>query len=165
MPSLARLNELANGAPKTHAELVSDARGEYLCVAEEIAYDAFEGADLTPQNLRWVALTTRENMWERYCRGHEFYEDDNEQREWSWAVVKEALQDMLPPRIFQVIRNLEDIPYVDESDDDSEDEECIECEEVTFPDGTTLFKDANGIYYDPDSQEEVEVDDKYGQLS
>jgi len=153
MPSLARLNELANGAPKTHAELVSDARGEYLCVAEEIAYDAFEGADLTPQNLRWVALTTRENMCERYCRGHEFYEDDNEQREWSWAVVKEALQDMLPPDCFETIRDLEDISY------------DVEVEEVTFPDGTILFKDANGIYYDPDSQEEVEVDDKYGQLS
>ena len=159
MPSLARIIELANGAPKTHDELVSDARGEYLCIAEEIACD---DEDVEVDD-RWVVLTTRENMCQKYCRGHELYEDNNEQRQWSWAVVKEALQDMLPPAIFETIRDLEDIPYVDEWDNDSEND--IDVEEITFPDGTTLFKDANGIYYDPENQEEVEVDDKYGQLS
>ena len=50
----------------------------------------------------------------------------------------------------------------EQSDGGNSDE--LEVEEITFPDGTILFRDDNGIYYDTITTDVVEVDDKYGQI-
>tara|TARA_R110002126_G_scaffold4985_4_gene26158 strand:- start:14073 stop:14552 length:480 start_codon:yes stop_codon:yes gene_type:complete len=153
-------------------QLVSDVRCDLECELEEISgnYDELCFNDLTEEYQVSAMKAVITKYAETYCPHHQDYRvDDDRNNEWTWAIVSQALDDIIDSSINncfcqgycrEELDDLEDIEY--ELDNDSED--GIDVEIVQFPDGTALFRDVDtGVYYD-DNQDVVEVDDKYGQL-
>ena len=153
-------------------ELVRNVYCHLECHLEEISgnYDELSFNDLTEHDQVSAVKALITQYAETYCPHHQDYRvDDDRNNEWTWAIVSQALDDIIDSSINnsfcqgycrEELDDLEDIEY--ELDNDSED--GIDVELVEFPDGTSLFRDVDtGVYYD-DNQEVVEVNDKYGQL-